>query len=106
MGESTGRITFINSHDYVSDVTGTAAVGCLASLTCDDGNVVDLYTQSARLQHTLEMAYSTQRRVTVDFADGQVTPNEQRKPATSSTSNGPSRRLEGPYRLEALWTLE
>ena len=29
MSESTGRITFINSADYVSDVTGTDAVGCL-----------------------------------------------------------------------------
>ena len=30
MGESTGRIVFINSHDYVSDVTGTPAIGCMA----------------------------------------------------------------------------
>jgi len=38
MGESTGRIVFINSHDYVSDVTGTPAIGCMASLRSDPSN--------------------------------------------------------------------
>jgi hypothetical protein len=40
MGESAGQIVFINSHDYVSDVTGTAAVGCMASMKTEDGKEV------------------------------------------------------------------
>jgi hypothetical protein len=106
MSESTGRITFINSHDYVSDVTGTEVVGCLASLTPEDGKAVDVYTQSLRLQHTLEMAYVTQRKVTVDYAEKQVVLAEQRRPTTGSTPDEQTDHFEGPFRLQALWTLE
>jgi hypothetical protein len=99
MGESTGRIVFINSHDYVSDVTGTPAIGCLASLRSDDGSEVILYTASLRLQHTLEMAFATKTRVTVDYFDADASPAEQR-------GREPSSRFPGSFNLKAMWTLE
>ena len=58
MGETTGRIVFVNSHDYVS-VLGTPAVGCMVVLRGDGDSDVVLNTGSLRLQHTLEMAYAT-----------------------------------------------
>src|SRR5262245_33146457 len=95
MGESTGRIVFINSHDYVSDVTGTPAIGCLASLRSDDGSEVVLYTASLRLQHTLEMAFATKTRVTADYFDADASP------ANSEAGNRPRvswvRSISRPY---------
>ena len=99
MGESTGRIVFINSHDYVSDVTGTPAIGCMASLRSDGGSEVILYTASLRLQHTLEMAFATKTRVTVDYFDTDASPTEQR-------GREPSSSFLGPFNLKAMWTLE
>jgi hypothetical protein len=100
MGESTGRIVFINSHDYVSDVTGTPAIGCIASLLTDDGgSEVSLYTSSLRLQHTLEMAFATKTRVTVDYFDADASPAEQRGREASPG-------FLGPFSLRAMWTRE
>ena len=99
MGESTGRIVFINSHDYISDVTGTPAIGCTASLRSDGGSEVFLYTASLRLQHTLEMAFATKTRVTADYFDADASPAEQRGREPSSSSRG-------PFNLNAIWTLE
>jgi hypothetical protein len=106
MGESTGKIIFINSHDYVSDVTGTQVVGCIASLATDDGAEVALYTQSLRLQHTLEMAYATKNKVTVDCSENQAQPPERRGLVSTGTSAVPVRSFDGPFRLNAIWTLE
>ena len=106
MGERSGNIVFINSHDYVSEVTGTEVVGCLASLTTDNGTAVDVYTQSQRLQHTLEMAYSSGRKVTVDFAETRLVPTERRRPTAESEDGGTGGRFEGPFRLLAIWTIE
>jgi hypothetical protein len=99
MGESTGHIVFINSHDYVSDVTGTPAIGCTASLRSDGGSEVVLYTGSLRLQHSLEMAYATKSKVTVDYFDTDASPTEQR-------GLEPSSSFLGPFNLKAMWTLE
>ena len=105
MGESTGRIDFINSADYVSDVLGTHVSGCTATLLTEDGQTVVLYTQSLRLHHTLEMAYATGKLVTADYA-AQVTLAEERGPVTRSTAADSPADFEGPFRLQAMWTLE
>ena len=47
-GESSGTVAFINSHDCVSDASGMAMVGCMASLMTEDGKDVVVYTQSLR----------------------------------------------------------
>src|SRR4051812_16279202 len=99
MGESTGRIVFINSHDYVSVVTGTPAIGCMASLRTDGGSEVVLYTASLRLQHTLEMAFATKTRVTVDYFDADASPTERR-------GGEPPSSFLGPFNLKAMWPLE
>ena len=39
MSESSGKIVFINSHDYVSDITGEKWIGCLASQIYPDRKV-------------------------------------------------------------------
>jgi hypothetical protein len=106
MGERTGRITFINSHDYVSDVDGTQVTGCMASLTTDDGTDVILYTQSLRLHHTLEMAYAAKCEMTVDYFDKETSPTEQRPLALQARDGESPRSFSGPFRLKAMWTLE
>lgn len=106
MSESTGRISFINSADYVSDVTGTDAVGCLATLSTGDGQAVNVYTQSLRLQQTLEMAYATGRRVAVDYEEKHVVLAEQRGPSTGPNAAESTDTFEGPFKLQAMWTLE
>ena len=83
----------------MSDVTGTPAIGCLASLRSDGGSEVLLYTASLRLQHTLEMAFAAKIRVTVDYFDADASPIEQRGREPSSSSLG-------PFNLKAMWTLE
>jgi hypothetical protein len=50
MSEKSGTIVFINSHDYLTDITGENWVGCLASLYLGDGQEILLYTESLRLQ--------------------------------------------------------
>jgi len=106
MGESTGQIVFINSHDYVSDVNGTAAIGCMAFMKTEDGEDVVLYTQSLRLQHTLEMAYATTRKVTVDYFESEAPLNEEQRLMTKATGAERADGFEGPFNLKALWTLE
>jgi hypothetical protein len=106
MFESTGQIVHINSHDYVSDVTGTAAVGCMATMKTEDGADVVVYTQSLRLQHTLEMAYATRRKVTVDYFESETSLNEEQRRITTATGAEPADGFEGPFKLKAMWTRE
>jgi hypothetical protein len=107
MGESTGKIFFINSHDYVSDVTGTPAIGCMASLRSDDdGAEVVLYTGSLRLQHTLEMAYATKIKVTVDYFETESSLSERRGLASTATDGERTPDFLGPFNLKAMWTRE
>jgi hypothetical protein len=104
MNESTGLIVFINSHDYISDVTGEAVVGCLAIMKTDDGKEVALVTKSERLQHTLEMAYATKRKFTVDyFTTAAKSPMDQRLAATAKAA---ASKFHGPFILKAMWTRE
>ena len=105
MGESSGVIVFINSHDYVSQASGMEVVGCMASLMPEEGKEVVVYTQSLRLQHTLEMAYATKHKVLLDYSET-VEPAEQRGPVTKATAAEPVGGLEGPFKLQAMWTLE
>jgi hypothetical protein len=106
MGESTGQIVFINSHDYVSDVTGSPVIGCMALLRSDRGSDVVLYTGSLRLQHTLEMAYAAKGRVTVDYFEKEASLNEQRGLPSAPTGREASPDFLGPFNLKAMWTLE
>jgi len=106
MSESTGQIVFINSHDYVSDVTGQEIVGCLAFMKTEDDKDVALYTKSLRLQHTLEMAYATKRKVTVDYFETMTPIVERQRLITTATGADPARTFEGPFTLKAMWTRE
>jgi hypothetical protein len=106
MGESTGQIVFINSHDYVSDVTGQEIVGCLAFMKTEDGKDVALYTKSPRLQHTLEMAYATKRKVTVDYFETVTPIIERQRLITTATGADSAVGFEGPFTLKAMWTRE
>jgi hypothetical protein len=105
MGESTGHIVFINSHDYLSDVTGAPASGCLATLRAVDGTEVMLYTGSLRLQHTLEMLYAARSEVTVDYFDADASVNEQQRLVGTADAREPS-AFSGPFNLKAVWTRE
>jgi hypothetical protein len=106
VGESTGRISFINTSDYVSDVTGTAAIGCMATLSSDGGADVVVYTDSLRLQQTLEMAYATKTKVAADYAELETINKEQQQLVNAAEDRQPSLDFSGPFRLRALWTLE
>lgn len=108
MDERTGIISFINSHDYVSDITGEEWRGCLAALKHDSGTTL-LYTQSTRLQNTLEMAYLSKARVTVSFwAESEnavadirgVTELSEMLTSTFSAMDS----SEGPLNMKAIWT--
>jgi hypothetical protein len=103
MGEKSGKIVFINSHDYVSDITGETWAGCLASLLSDGAEVL-LYTESLRLHQTLEMAYATGRSVAVSYWDETPKGAGEREPVaqvmeTRDTSGG-------MVVVKAIWTLE
>ena len=104
MGESTGEITFINSHDYTSDISGEEFVGCLAVLTTEDGKNVTLYSKSLRLQNTLEMAYATKCKVTVDYFDTITPVVERQRLSTMATRVESVRGVDGPFTLKAMWT--
>ena len=106
MREYTGRIVFINSHDYVSDVTGTQAIGCMATLKTEDGDGVVFYTQSLRLQHTLEMAYANKCKVAVDYWETEASLTEQGRLVSTATAREPTLSFSGPFNLKAIWTLE
>jgi hypothetical protein len=72
----------------------------------DDGKDVVLYTQSLPLQHTLEMAYATKRRVTVDYHESEASFNEQQRLMSTATDAEPADGFEGPFNLKAMWTRE
>lgn len=103
MAEKTGKIVFINSHEYVSDVTGEKWVGCLAAIRHDGGETT-LYTESVRLQHTLEMAYATARKVTVSYWDKPPKPLSKSEPIAQALAG---RKSAGEmYIVKAIWTME
>ena len=104
-GERTGLINFINSHDYVSDVTGEEFIGCLAFIRAADGRETALYTKSLRLQHTLEMAYAGKRKVSVSFWEKKLE-SVQRNMKDASLAGKADGGFDGPFTLKALWTME
>jgi hypothetical protein len=103
MSEKSGKIVFINSHDYVSDITGEKWVGCLASLRLGDGTEISLYTESLRLHQTLEMAYATGRTVTVSYWDQTPKNIGEREPVAQAIATG---KASGMFIVKAIWTLE
>jgi hypothetical protein len=104
MSEESGKIVFINSHDYVSDITGETWVGCLASLRREDGTEISLYTESLRLHQTLEMAYATARAVTVSYWDQSSKNVGEREPVAQAMA---ARKASGGLVIvKAIWTLE
>lgn len=105
MIDTTGRIVHLDSFDYVSDVDGFEARGCMATMTTDDGTSVVFWTQSMRLQHTLEMAYATQRRFGVDYFDNGPEMNDEAAPVTRMREREPV-GFSGPFELKAVWTVE
>jgi hypothetical protein len=104
MPERTGRIVFINSHDYTSDVTGEQWVGCLTSLQLDDGKEISLYTKSVHIQQTVEMAYATGRKVTVSYWD--THPNILNEQELIAQAIAERRASTGLFIIKAIWTLE
>jgi len=104
MGEQSGKIVFINSHDYVSDITGEKWVGCLASLRLGDSTEMFVYTESLRLHQTLEMAYATGRAVTVSYWDETPTDMGDRDPVAQVMATREA--SDGPFIVKAIWTLE
>src|SRR5688572_10157443 len=103
MSEKSGKIVFINSHDYLSDITGENWVGCLASLHLGDGKEISLYTESFRLQQTLEMAYATGRTVAVSYWDQAPKSVGEREPVAHATTT--RQASDGPFVVKAIWTL-
>jgi hypothetical protein len=101
--ERSGWITFINSHDYYSDVLQKEYKGCLASVDHDAGTTL-LYTTSERLQHTLEMAFATKVRVTVDFVATELDRNTLNE-TLRSVADMIAGAADGPFTLKAIWTL-
>ena len=104
MGEQSGKVVFINSHDYVSDITGEKWVGCLASLRLSEGAEISLYTESLRLQQTVEMTYATGRAVTVSYWDQTPKNIGEREPVAQAIAT--RKASSGPFLLKAIWTLE
>jgi hypothetical protein len=88
MGEATGRIVFINSHDYVSDL-----------LTSDDGS-----NGSLRLQQTLEIADASKARVAVDYFEVEASLPEQQRLVSAVTDRELSSGFLGPFNLKVMWT--
>lgn len=86
MGESTDRIRFINSHDYVGDLDDRPVAGCLASLRTEGDTNVVLYMRSLRLRHTLEMVYAATCVVTVDYSEEDTT---RRSAIARNAGDGP-----------------
>jgi hypothetical protein len=104
MSETSGKVVFINSHDYISDITGENWVGCLASLRLGDGREISLYTESLRLQQTLEMAYATGRTVAVSYWDRAPKSVGDREPVAQATTT--RKASDGLFIVKAIWTLE
>jgi hypothetical protein len=105
MGEAVGKITFINTDDYTSDVDGKHYAGCTASLTNDDGTEVVVYTESMRLQHTIEMAFAVGCEVTVDYVDVETLVGYQRLRGRRSIDGDPSSNTVGAFEVNAIWTM-
>ena len=105
MSDSTGRIVHLDSFDYVSDFDGFEARGCMATMTTDDGTSVVFWTQSMRLQHTLEMAYATQRRFGAEYFDNGPDLSDESAPVRRMRDREPLGFL-GPFELKAVWTME
>ena len=103
--ESTGRIVDIDSFDYVSEYDGFEARGCMATMTTDEGTSVVVWTQSMRLQHTLEMAYATQRRFGVEYFDKAPEMTDESAPMRRMRDRQPLGFL-GPFELKIVWTME
>ena len=104
MSDKTGTIVGINSHDYVSDVNGKKWNGCLATLRSPEGERVSFYTESLRLQQTLEMAYATGRRVTVNHWDEPSRTAEALGPTASADMKGAAG--DELFIVKAIWTRE
>jgi len=104
MSEKSGNVVFINSHDYISDITGEKWVGCLASLRLGDGAEISLYTESLRLHQTLEMAYTTGRTVTVSYWDQTPKNIGEREPVAQAIAT--RKASGGMFIVKAIWTLE
>ena len=104
MSEKSGKIVFINSHDYVSDITGENWVGCLASLRSGDSAEIFLYTESLRLHQTLEMAYATGRTVAVSYWDQAPKDIGEREPVAQAMAT--RKASGGMFVVKAIWTLE
>ena len=100
MDERVGTIVFINSHDYVSRETGEKWAGCLSAIRADDGHETLLYTESLRLQHTLEMAFASGRKFRVRFWPDK---SDRDRPLEVGNRIG---GLDGPYILKAIWTAD
>jgi hypothetical protein len=66
------------------------------------GKDVALYTKSLRLQHTLEMAYATKRKVTVDCFETEVPLTDRQRLVTTATGAEPARSFEGSFTLKAI----
>jgi hypothetical protein len=92
--ERTGVITFLNIHDYVSEISGHRYDGCLAELEQDDASAVLLYTTSHRLQAALIMSYVSKSRVTVFLAEGADVASDIKRRSSS---------FEGPFTVKAVW---
>lgn len=104
MSENSGKIVFINSHDYISDITGEKWIGCLASLRLSDESEIFVYTESLRLHHTLEMAYATGRTVTVSYWDEAPENIDGREPVAQVMAAREA--AGGLFIVKAIWTLE
>jgi hypothetical protein len=104
VSEKSGKIVFINSHDYISDITGEKWVGCLASLRLGDGAEISLYTESLRLHQTLEMVYATGRTVTVSYWDQTPKNIGEREPVAQAIAT--RKASGGMFIVKAIWTLE
>ena len=104
MPERTGRIVFINSHDYISDDTGEQWAGCLASLKLEDGKEISLYTKSMHLQQTVEMAYATGRNVTVSYWDTHPNTLNGQEPVAQAIAE--RQGSTGLFIMKAIWTQE
>jgi hypothetical protein len=101
--ERVGIVTFLNIHDYVSDVTGQHWDGCLASLNSEDGKQTAIYTTSQRLQAALVLGFHTKSRVRAVLDDRDPFSKADADAEKVLSMSGSS---EGPFRLKAVYTLE
>ena len=106
MGESTGRISFINSHDYVSDLDGTPGrrlPGFLENRGRHGRRPVNAISASAT--HPGD-GLRGQVRSHGRLFDTETSLADQRPLETQATDRGPARSFEGPFQLRAVLTLD